>query len=588
MSETPGIPTTEPVTGPNAASDWWRRAVIYQIYPRSFADGNGDGIGDLRGVLDHLDHLHELGVDALWFSPFYPSPQWDNGYDVSDYFDINPEYGTLEEFDELLSRAHGLGMRIIIDVVPNHTSSDHAWFRAALAAGPGSPERERFVFRQSGDVPPNNWGSMFGGPAWTRVEEVTGRPEDHGWWYLHIFDLHQPDLNWDNADVHAEFRRYFRFWLDRGVDGFRVDVAHGLVKAPGLPDDEIGPDRFSYVAPGGRGQVEKAPDSGPYFDQDGVHDIYREWRRVFDEYGRDRMLVAEAWVDDPDRIAAYVRSDEMSQAFNFDVLKCGWEAIQLRWTIARTLASNASVGAVNTWVLSNHDVVRHATRLGYPFGALTTNGIGVTDPQPDEETGRRRALAMTSFLMGLPGSMYVYNGEELGLPEATTLPDSARRDPTWERSGHRVRGRDGCRVPLPWVADAPHFGFGAGEEPWLPQPADWGRFAVDTELADPGSPLHEYRRTIALRRELELPAGTLTWVDAHQDLVVARNGDVVVALNTGVTPLRVPVRGRVALLSGTVEAPASVVEAAARGEFDLEPNRAAWIVVDEGGAAERS
>ncbi|MDN6429181.1 MAG: glycoside hydrolase family 13 protein [Propionibacterium sp.] len=573
-------PVPVPVPGRNSAEDWWRSAVIYQIYPRSFADGNGDGIGDLRGVLDHLDHLGDLGVDAIWFSPFYPSPQWDNGYDVADYFDINPEYGTLADFDEVLARAHGLGMRIIIDVVPNHTSSDHRWFQEALAAAPGSPERDRFMFRESGDLPPNNWGSLFGGSAWTRVEELTGRAEDAGWWYLHLFDVHQPDLNWENPEVHEEFRRYFRFWLDRGVDGFRVDVAHGLVKAAGLPDDHIGPDRFSYVGQDGHGRLEKAPDVGPYFDQDGVHDIYREWRRVFDEYGRDRMLVAEAWVDDPDRIAAYVRADEMSQAFNFDVLKCGWEAIELRWTIARTLASNASVGAVNTWVLSNHDVVRHATRLGYPFGAMTTNGIGATDPQPDRATGLQRALAMTTFLMGLPGSMYVYNGEELGLPEATQLPDEARKDPTWLRSGHRVRGRDGCRVPLPWSASGPHFGFGTEEDaqPWLPQPEDWGPFAVDAQVSDPESVLAQYRRTIALRRELGLPTGTLTWVDAHQDLVVTRNAGVVLALNTGVTPLRVPAAGRLVLLSGAVTIAPSDVESAAEGTFDLAPNQAAWIL----------
>lgn len=582
MIPTPATAPASPVPGRNSDPDWWRRAVIYQIYPRSFADGNGDGIGDLRGVINRLDHLSDLGVDAIWFSPFYPSPQWDNGYDVSDYFDINPEYGTLAEFDELLALVHERGMRMIIDVVPNHTSSDHVWFQEALAAAPGSPERDRYMFRNSGDRAPNNWGSLFGGPAWSRVEEFTGREEDRGWWYLHLFDVHQPDLNWDNAEVHDEFERYFRFWLDRGVDGFRVDVAHGLVKAAGLPDDEVGPDRFSWVAPGSGGRVEKAPDSGPYFDQDGVHEIYREWRRVFDDYGRDRMLVAEAWVDDPDRIAAYVRSDEMSQAFNFDVLKCGWEATQLRWTIERTLAANARVGAANTWVMSNHDVVRHATRFGYPFGAMTVNGIGEGDPQPDEAIGAARALAMTTFLMGLPGSMYVYNGEELGLPEATRIPDEYRKDPTWLRSGHRVRGRDGCRVPLPWESQEPNYGFGDGGQPWLPQPEDWGRFAADVEAGDPASFLGAYRRMIALRRDLGLPTGTLTWVEAHPDLLVARNGGVVLALNTGVSPLRVPASGRIVLASGEVEVPEEDRAAAAAGAFDLGPNRAVWIEVDEG------
>ncbi len=592
-----------PVTGPNAADDWWRRAVIYQIYPRSFADGNGDGIGDLAGVLSRLDHLAALGVDAVWFSPFYPSHQWDAGYDVMDYFDINPEYGTLEEFDHVVARAHELGIRVIIDVVPNHTASEHRWFQEALAAAPGSPARARYIFRYSEGGTPNNWGSLFGGPAWSPVEEMSGRVEDRGWWYLHLFDVHQPDLDWENPEVHAEFRDYFRFWLDRGVDGFRVDVAHGIVKAPGLPDDEVGPDRYAYRIPGGGGRTGRAPDTGPEFDQDGVHDIYREWHRILEEYGADRILVAEAWTPDPARLARYVRSDEMSQAFNFEVLKCTWNAELLRATIHSTYEAARDVGAPTTWVLSNHDVVRHASRLGYPDGVYSDKGIGVTDPQPDARIGLQRALALTTFLMGLPGSMYIYNGEELGLPEATALPDEARQDPTWRRSGYRTRGRDGCRIPLPWQADAPSFGFsslaadggsvasaaraegGAGERaasvptpsPWLPQPEEYRIFAVDAETADQASPLNHYRRTIALRRDLALAAGSLEWVDTDPDLLAVRNDGVLVVVNLCVRAVRVPSAGRILLDSARAEAEAADQAACARGEFALAPNRAVWI-----------
>jgi alpha-glucosidase len=587
--EKPSAPQPpQAVTGPNASDDWWRRAVIYQIYPRSFADGNGDGIGDLPGVLSRLDHLANLGVDALWFNPFYPSEQWDTGYDVADYFDINQEYGTLADFDRIVARAHQLGMRVIIDVVPNHTASEHPWFQEALEAAPGSPARSRYIFRHSPSGAPNNWGSLFGGPAWTPVEDLTGRDEDRGWWYLHLFDVHQPDLNWENEEVRAEFRDYFRFWMDRGVDGFRVDVAHGMVKAPGLPDDEVGPDRYAYRIPGGGGRTGRAPDTGPAFDQDGVHEIYREWRRILEEYGPDRILVAEAWTPDPSRLARYVRPDEMSQAFNFEVLKCTWNAEQLRETIRSTYDAARAVDAPTTWVLSNHDVVRHASRLGYPDGAYPEGGIGVTDPQPDARIGLERASALTTLLMALPGSMYVYNGEELGLPESTTLPDEARLDPTWPRSGYRTRGRDGCRVPLPWEADAPSFGFsspvparvgegGAAPAPWLPQPEGYRGFAVDVEARDEASTLSHYRRMIALRRELGLGGGALEWADADPDLLAVRNQGVLAVTNLCVRPVRVPSAGRILLDSSAAEIAHEDQAACARGEFALAPNRTVWI-----------
>lgn len=559
--------------------DWWKHAVIYQIYPRSFADGDGDGIGDLAGIVDRLPYVRSLGVDAIWISPFYPSPQHDAGYDVADYFNIDPVFGTLQEFDALVQRSHQLGMRVIIDVVPNHTSSEHPWFQAAMAGSPTCAERNRYHFRYRMEGPPNNWGSLFGGSAWTPVEELSGNPADAGWWYLHLFDTHQPDLNWENPEVRAEFERYLAFWLDRGVDGFRVDVAHGLVKAPGLPDDSIGPDRFAWVPPGSDGVARKAPDVGPNFDQDAVHDIYRSWRSVLDRYGSDRILVAEAWVEDPERLAAYVRSDEMNHAFNFRVLKCGWKATELRRAIAGTHDANASRGAVDTWVLSNHDVVRHATRLGYPYGAETSEGIGPTDPQPDAECGLSRALALTSFLMALPGAMYLYNGEELGLPEATSLPDSVRQDPTWTRSRYRVRGRDGCRVPLPWKATEPGFGFGSAQ-PWLPQPENWMALAVDVQEIKHDSPLRQYRYLIELRQSLGLGLGDLTWIEAHPDILAIRNGTLVAAVNTGPIPREIPIQGSVVHLSGSRRTCTADLWAAREGHLVLEPNRCVWILCE--------
>lgn len=518
---------------------WWRSAAIYQIYPRSFSDSNGDGIGDLAGVLDKIDYLEKLGIDAVWFSPFYPSPQHDTGYDVADYLDINPEYGDLETFDKVLAQLHERGMKAIIDVVPNHSSWDHPLFKQALAAKPGDPARDIYMFRKCADTTPNNWGSMFGGSAWSKVEPLSGKASDRDWWYLHIFDASQPDFNWENPKVHEFFRSYLRFWLDRGVDGFRVDVAHGLVKDPALPDDLVGPDRLNYEGP--NSDNGRALDVGPFFNQPGVHDIYREWRQVLDEYGRDRMLVAEAWVNTPEQEAMYVREDEMSQAFNFSLVNCQWEPAALRKVIRRTQEASASVGAPPTWVLSNHDKVRHASRFGYPNGANTENGIGITDPQPDREIGLTRALSATAFLAGLPGSIYLYNGEELGLPDATKLPDEARQDPTWQRSGFRVRGRDGCRVPLPWSNDPrSNFGFSpVGASPaWLPQPDDWGEISVKMQEADPDSPLNFYRKMLRVRRALGLGMGEATWLESDPEVLALQvsgstGHQVVVVTNLG-------------------------------------------------------
>jgi alpha-glucosidase len=496
---------------------WWRDAVIYQIYPRSWADSDGDGIGDLPGITTRLPHLSGLGVDAVWISPFYTSPQNDAGYDVADYRDIDPRFGTLADADELVARAHELGLRVLFDLVPNHSSSEHPWFQEALASPPGSAARARYVFRDGngpeGAQPPNNWRSNFGGPAWTRVTEADGEP---GQWYLHLFDTTQPDFDWTNPEVGDEMESVIRFWLDRGVDGFRIDVAHGLVKVPGLPD---APDDAHEM------NVERTSEL-PMWDQPGVHEIYRRWRKITESYAvegedADRILCAEAWVWPTDALAQYVRPDELHQSFNFGFLVTPWIASALQAEIAASLAAVEEVGAPQTWVLSNHDVVRHASRLGYPpvSGPLRMNGIGVGDPQPDAEVGLRRARAATTVMLALPGSAYVYQGEELGLPEATELPDDVRQDPTWEKSGHTSRGRDGCRVPIPWQGDSPSFGFGPSKSSWLPQPEVYGELAVDRQQGVEGSTLELYRALLRLRRELRLGRGELTWVDLGEEVL---------------------------------------------------------------------
>jgi alpha-glucosidase len=517
------------------STEWWRDAVIYQVYPRSFADSDGDGLGDLPGITSRLAHVADLGADAVWLSPFYPSPQADAGYDVSDYRDVDPAFGQLADFDALVARAHELGLRVIVDLVPNHTSDEHPWFRAALAAGPGSPERDRYVFRDE----PNEWESVFGGSAWTQVPD--------GQWYLHLFDVRQPDLNWDNPRVRAEFGDVLRFWLDRGVDGFRVDVAHGLVKTFAPPTGEAIP------AP-----PADAADRPPMWDQEGVHDIYRSWRKIVDGYPGERILVAEAWVDPADRIARYVRPDEMHQAFNFGYLLAPWTAEALREVAVESLGATAAVGAATTWVLSNHDVPRHPTRFGYPPGTVKRHGVGPGDPQPDEALGLRRARAATLLMLALPGAAYLYQGEELGLPDHTTLPDAARQDPTWVRSGHTSRGRDGARVPIPWERGGPSYGFGPGPRSWLPQPPSWDRYALAAQRGVPGSTYELYREALRLRRVHRLGAGDLAWADGP-DTVSFRNGGVLVVANLGPEPVPLPAGARVLLASGDLTADGGAV-----------------------------
>ncbi|CAM5456347.1 glycoside hydrolase family 13 protein [Streptomyces griseorubiginosus] len=484
--------------------DWWRQAVVYQVYPRSFADADGDGLGDIRGVTARLGHLAALGADALWLSPFYPSELADGGYDVADYRDVDPRLGSLDDFDAMVAEAHRLGLKVIVDLVPNHTSHRHVWFQEALAAGPGSAARARYVFRDGrgahGELPPTDWQSVFGGSAWRRVPD--------GQWYLHLFAPEQPDLDWSHEEVREDFRTTLRFWSDRGVDGFRVDVAHALVKDLTEPLRDLGDlpgvaeEALDHLPPG----------SHPYWDRDEVHEIYRDWRTILDSYTPPRTAVAEAWVPGARR-ALYARADELGQAFNFEYLQTPWDADALRQVITDSLATARAAHASATWVLSNHDVVRHASRLVLPPGTdenawLLAGGLA---PAVDLAQGLRRARAATLLMLALPGSSYVYQGEELGLPEVADLPFEVLQDPIWEQTGRVRKGRDGCRVPLPWTTTGPSYGFGAGGA-WLPQPEWFAEYAVEAQDGTEGSTLELYRTALRLRRKL-LQGEDLTWSD---------------------------------------------------------------------------
>jgi alpha-glucosidase len=516
-------------------SQWWRDAVYYQVYLRSFADSGTDGAGDLDGVRARLGYLELLGVDAIWLSPFYRSPMVDGGYDVADPRDVDPLFGDLAAFDALIADARGHNIRVLVDLVPNHTSDRHAWFQAALAAGPGSAERERYVFRDgrghAGNEPPNNWTSNFGGPAWTRVPD--------GQWYLHLFAPEQPDLNWEHHEVAEDLAATLRFWLDRGVDGFRIDVAHGMAKAPGLPDMDPAL---------GRGTGLNATDRDPRVDNDSVHEIHRMIRSVLAEYP-GRIAIGEVWVGDDDRFARYVRPDELHLAFNFRLVAAPFDAAAIRDAIDHSLAAVARVGAPPTWTLSNHDVVRHVTRYG------------------DGETGLHRARAMALVELALPGGVFVYNGDELGLP-SLELPEWAVQDPVWRRSGGADRGRDGSRVPLPWEGSLPPFGFSASEATWLPMPYEWARLTVEAQLEDPDSMLSLYRHAIELRGTHPAFGGTeLEWYGAPPGCFAFRrkSGGLICALNTGDGPVPLP-PGEILLSSGPL------------GERQLPPNTAAWLV----------
>lgn len=521
---------------------WWRQAVVYQIYPRSFADSDGDGIGDLRGIISRRKYLHDLGVDAVWLSPFYPSALADGGYDVDDYRNVDPRLGTLDDFDELVAALRAAGIRMLVDIVANHTSNAHPWFRAALAAEVGSPARDRYIFRDGrgahGELPPNDWPSHFGPSAWTRTTNLDGTP---GQWYLHLFAPEQPDLNWECPEVGDDFLTTLRFWADRGVAGFRVDAAHLLKKDLSEP----------YRPVPTIGIVEDYPTDGshPLVDRDGVHDIYRSWRRVFDEYSPPLIAVAETAAD-PTRRALYARPDELGQAFDFDLLDATWDAKSLRGTISKCLDAAGISGSSPTWTLSNHDIVRHLSRFALPTGTdlnrwLLSDG---TDPAPDLAQGTRRARAAVLLMLALPGSTYLYQGEELGLPEVPDLSPAVLQDPQWIRYAGTRKGRDGCRVPLPWTASGPSFGFGTGGS-HLPMPQWFAEYAVERQDGAPESVLELYRAALRRRRELQTTE-TLVWHDGLDDVVwFSRDNGWHCLVNTGSTPVPMP-PGEVVLASG--------------------------------------
>lgn len=530
---------TPPVRTPHyIEAPWWKDAIFYQVYPRSFSDSNGDGVGDLRGVIDRLGYLELLGVDALWLSPVMRSPMADHGYDVADPRDIDPLFGTLQDMDELIAAAHAHRIRVTMDLVPNHTSDQHPWFQAALAAGPGSPERDRYIFRAgrgpNGDEPPNNWPSIFGGPAWHRVTEADGTP---GQWYLHIFAPEQPDLNWQNEDVFQDLAATLRFWLNRGVDGFRIDVAHGMSKPAGLPDMDLVNNR-----------IMDNDENDLRFNDPGVHAIHRRIRQVMDEFP-DRVAVGEIWVKDNDRFAEYIRPDELHLGFNFRLAEADWDAREIREAIDNSLIACESVNGIPTWTLSNHDVPREVTRFG------------------GGEVGTARARAMILVELALPGTAFLYNGSELGLPNVD-LPDDALQDPTWERSGHTERGRDGCRVPLPWQGTLPPYGFSTSPDTWLPMPDDWKGLTAEAELEDLDSTLTLYRTAIELRRmRPEFRGDSIEWYGAPRPGALAfrrTDGHLTCVLNASDGPVELP-GGEVILCS------APLVDGL------LPPNAACWL-----------
>jgi alpha-glucosidase len=542
--------------GDSSARAWWRDAVIYEVYVRSFADGNGDGVGDLAGVRAKLPYLVDLGVDAMWFTPWYRSPLADGGYDVADYRAIDPAFGTLEEAEELIAAAAAVGIRTIVDIVPNHVSDEHAWFQAALASAPGSAERARFWFHPGrgphGNEIPTRWPSNFSGPAWTRTTNPDGTP---GEWYLHLFSARQPDLNWDHPDVRREHEAILRFWFDRGAAGIRIDSAALLVKDPALPEIPGLPE----------------PGQHPNTDRDDLHDIYRSWRAIADGYPGTRVLVGELWLPDVERFAQYLRPDELHTAFNFDFMTRAWRADELRASIDATLAAHAPVGAPATWLLSNHDVTRPVTRLGQADSsfAFTTKRRGTPT---DLALGTRRARAAALLCAALPGSLYVYQGEELGLEEVQDLPEDQLEDPMYFRSGGVDPGRDGCRVPLPWSGAEAPFGFSpaGAAEPWLRQPPAWRDRTVEAQDRDASSMLNLYRAAIRLRHEeAGLGDAPLRWLAAPADvLAFARGADFASVTNVSPHAVALPADARLLLASVGLDA------------GRLPPDATAWIRID--------
>ena len=541
------------------SEDWWRQAVVYQIYPRSFADANGDGIGDLQGIISRVPYLKKLGINAVWLSPFYPSALADGGYDVDDYRNVDPRIGTLDDFDHMIDALHAEGIRVIVDIVPNHSGSNHVWFQEALKSPKGSPARDRYIFRdgkgEHGEIRPSELASHFGPTAWTRIVEPDGTP---GQWYMHLFASEQPDFNWDNQEVRDDFLKTMRFWSDRGVDGYRIDVAHALIK--NLANGHL-PERQSYDL-----SVMKKDGSDDLFDRDEVHDIYKSWRKIFNEYDPPRMAVAEAWVW-PHRRPPYASTEELGQSFNFDMLGAGWDAAKVRDVVRLNLKTAADNGTSTTWVLSNHDIIRHATRLGLPNDLDVAKWYAKNrfDPKVNVEQGLARAKALTQALLALPGSTYLYQGEELGLQEHLTIAAEQMQDPQFFRNPDVGLSRDGCRVPLPWARSGQSLGFGPGGS-HLPQPAWYVDYSVEAEDGKPGSTLEFYREALALR-------GKLVCDEKWHEVKHLFNKNVFhfkrpngwqSITNFGTKPVKLP-KGEVLLLSQPLVG------------GKLEPNTTAWI-----------
>ncbi len=517
----------------DATATDWRRGVTFQIYPRSFADGNGDGMGDLVGAISRLGYVQALGVDTVWVSPWFVSPMADGGYDVADYCDISPLFGTLADADAFIAECHRLGLKVMIDLVANHCSSEHPWFQAALAAGPGSPERARFYFRDGrgddGSIPPTDWVSIFGGRAWTRVTEADGT---FGQWYLHLFDAGQPDLDWNNPVVRRDFEDIFRFWFDRGVDGFRLDAVPA-----------IGKDR-DFVDAGCDQSTQFLPEISPqttYWDAGEVHEIVRSWRQLAESYTPAKYLVGEINVSTPEALLRYIRPGELQSVFAMNLTKAPWEAAAFRRLITGNLNYAADGQSWPTWVLSSHDEVRSVTRFGT-----------MADGTVDLRLGARRARAALMITLALPGGACLYQGEELGLPQVQDLPFELLEDPIVLRTGLAERGRDGCRVALPWDTSAPSFGFGTAS-PRLPQPASWGAFSAASQEADPTSFLHFTRAALRVRKEnlLHQP-DTCDWVELGDDVVAFDRGDVRCIVNFSDTPFQLPEDSLILLASDEV------------------------------------
>jgi alpha-glucosidase len=523
-----------------APAPWWRDAVVYQVYLRSFADSDGDGIGDLRGLRQRLPYLSWLGVDAVWINPHYPSGGADGGYDVVDYRAVDPDYGDVSDLEALVDDARRLGLKVVLDVVPNHTSDQHPWFQAALA-DPDSPEAARYHFAPPSEEPPNNWQSLFGGPAWSRTPD--------GRWYLHLFAPEQPDLNWRDPAVAEDFERTLRFWLDRGVSGFRVDVAYGLYKDAGLRDN---PGAYSPTLFG------HGPEQAMTWNQPEVHDVWRRWRSICDEYP-ETMLVGEVCLADLEQVALYSRPDELHQSLSFRMLKSPWAVAPFAEAIASALDAYGQVGAPVSWVLGNHDKERQVTRFG------------------GGEVGTARARAAALLTLALPGSAYLYAGDELGLPQAH-VPDEAKQDPIFHRSGGARAGRDGCRVPMPWnPTDGVGFSPEGAAEPWLPIPADWGRYAVSVQTGQGGSTLTLHRRALALRKAHPAFASGSATVTTRDDVLTIRSvggGEAVRCMvNMGSETVLAGCPGQV-LLASTAAVRRS------GGTVALPPDSAVWVLED--------